>query len=176
MKWIKRGMIAVIIIGVVIGGAWFYIDRKVSSPEKVVAQFFDAYNNADVNGMLDCMDPAAEEVFSAGADLMGSILGEITGFELDLNALIGLAPVLADTAFDYTEHATVEDIRVVSYTPAYNPEWTEPLINFMPALISILAEEAVVEFRIAEADAIAHLEVFYYQGVGWRIPMDAEIY
>ena len=31
MKWIKRGMIAVIIIGVVIGGAWFYIDRKVSS-------------------------------------------------------------------------------------------------------------------------------------------------
>lgn len=176
MKWIKRGIITVLIVGIAIGGVWFYFDRKVSSPEKVVTQFFNAYNNSDVNGMLDCMDPATEEIFSAGTDLMSSLLGEITGVDLDLNALLGLAPVLADTAFDYAEYITVEDIRIVSYTPIYNSDWIEVLIDFIPPLVSVLAEEVVVEFRVAEVDAIAHLELFYYQGAGWRIPMDAELY
>ena len=84
-------------------------------------------------------------------------------------------PAFEDEVFDYAEEITIENVQVVSYTPAFEPELTETLVEFMPALVNVLAEDAVVSFQIAGTEESIQVEVGHYGTDGWRIPLDAEL-
>ena len=176
MKLVRRGIFDIILLGVLFGALSVYLNMFTSSPRGVVEQFYEAYNSSDINGMVACMEPGTEQIVSGGVDLTSSILGAITGVDLDLSALIDIMPLFADTSFDNTEQILIQNVHVVSYTPAFAPEITEPLIEIMPELVNILAEDAVVEFQIQGTDVIGQLEVSYYGNDGWRISLDSEMF
>ena len=149
MRWAKKGMLAVVLLGALVVGLQVYLHQFTSSPEGIVEDFFDSYNHADINGMVACMEPGTEQIVSGGVDLAGSVIGAITGIDLDLGAFVDIMPAFEDEVFDYAEEITIENVQVVSYTPAFEPELTESLVEFMPALVNVLAEGAVVSFEIA---------------------------
>ena len=175
MRWAKKGMLAVVLLGALVVGLQVYLHQFTSSPEGIVEDFFDSYNHADINGMVACMEPGTEQIVSGGVDLAGSVIGAITGIDLDLGAFVDIMPAFEDEFFDYAEEITIENVQVVSYTPAFEPELTETLVEFMPALVNVLAEDAVVSFQIAGTEESIQVEVVHYGTDGWRIPLDAEL-
>ena len=152
-----------------------YLHLCTSSPTSVVEDFWDAYNRNDVNEMVACMDPQTEQIFTGGTDLASSLLSGITGFDLDLAAMINILPLFADTSLDTQQRITIDTIQVVSYSPAFDPAIAEPLISMIPELVNIMAERAVVEFRIEGVNTSVQLEVVYYGQDGWRIPMTSDL-
>ena len=169
MRWAKKGMLAVVLLGALVVGLQVYLHQFTSSPEGIVEDFFDSYNHADINGMVACMEPGTEQIVSGGVDLAGSVIGAITGIDLDLGAFVDIMPAFEDEVFDYAEEITIENVQVVSYTPAFEPELTETLVN-------VLAEDAVVSFQIAGTEESIQVEVVHYGTDGWRIPLDAELF
>lgn len=67
MKFLKRSLIAVLVLGLLLGGVVVYLKQFSSSPQATVERFFDCYGNSDINGMVACMEPQAEQMV-AGLD------------------------------------------------------------------------------------------------------------
>lgn len=51
MRWVKRSLVLVLIVGIFLIGLLVYLHQFSSSPQGVVEEFFSAYNQADVRGM-----------------------------------------------------------------------------------------------------------------------------
>ena len=102
----------------------------------------------------------------------------MTGVDLDLNALVDLLPAFSDTEFDSTPRIEIENVQVIAYTPSstFPPDVTEALVNAMPALVNLLAEDATVAFQFAGEDVSTTVEVIRYGSDGWRIPMDSDLF
>lgn len=178
MKRARSVLLVIVLLGILFGALQIYLHQFSSSPQGVVEDFFDAYNHSDVNGMAACMEPGTESLVSGSVDLVGSVLGAMTGVDLDLNALVDLLPALSDTEFDSTPHIEIENVQVIAYTPSstFPPDVTEALVNAMPALVNLLAEDATVAFQLAGEDVSTTVEVIRYGSDGWRIPMDSDLF
>lgn len=174
MKVMKRCAAIFILIGILFIGVKIYLTQFASSPAGVVESFFDAYNHSDINGMVSCMEPGTEQMVSGATDLAGSLLGVLTGFDLDFGALVDIMPFFSDTGFDHTPQIPISDVRVISYTSAFSPELTDLLVNFMLEFINVIADTAVVSFQVEGTEL--QVDVINYGADGWRIPLDSALF
>jgi hypothetical protein len=59
-----------------------------AKPADTVMEFETAYNNGDLSGMLDCMDPLIAKGIKAGMSLVGGLI------DINLNDIADLIPIL----------------------------------------------------------------------------------
>lgn len=90
----KKLLIFTMVLGLLVGAFSAYVAVFVGSPEDTTREFFDAAQSLDFDSMLSCMDPGTEKQIRAMLNLTGSLMGSLTGIDLDLEALASLAPSL----------------------------------------------------------------------------------
>lgn len=173
MRWARRGIASVLILAMLVIGLKVYLVQYASSPQGAVEGFFSAYNNADIQGMVSCMEPGTEDLLSGGTELANAVVKALLGVDLHLDALIDVMPAFANQLVGDTEMVAIQNVQVLSYSPVIDAKLADFLVGLMPELVNVLADEAVVAFEIE--DAAAQLEVRFYGENGWRIPLDTEL-
>ena len=65
-----------------------------NSPKAVLKRFEQAYNDADVNGMVNCFEPKVQSVYNT----INSLTSSLIGFSIDdmVNSVLFLAPLLEE--------------------------------------------------------------------------------
>ena len=89
MKTIIKIIIAVVCIGVVVGVGVVVVNNVTDSPRKTIERFEEAYNNVDVQGMVDCCDSTTRGLYEGANTLAGELIG------IDINTFVDSIPFLA---------------------------------------------------------------------------------
>lgn len=176
MTWLRRSLVLVLIVVIFLVGLLVYLHQFSSSPQGVVEDFFSAYNHADIRGMVDCVEPIAEQLVNGGTDLASSLLGAFTGIDFDLGIVLDVMPAFSDSALDSTPQIPIENAQVVSYTPSFAPKLTKALVSLIPPLVNVMADDAIVSFQVSGTDVVLQADVVNYGTDGWRIPMDSTLF
>ncbi len=85
----KRIAIIALVVAFLVGGFTAYLSVFVSGPVDTVENFFDAAQNLDYQGMVDCLDPSIGRMMDATLGLVGDLIG------FDISALLDFAPALS---------------------------------------------------------------------------------
>ncbi len=77
------------------------IEQKEKLPEDTLEQFEEAVNNADVEGMIECMDDTSVKALKAGLNATLGVMKAVTGIDLGLSGsdLLDMMPLLQGMAF-----------------------------------------------------------------------------
>ena len=67
--------------------------------EERITTFLTAYNDGDMEEVLECLDTKSKNKFNALLNVMGGIVGGLTGYSFDLRDLFSLGVTLADGDF-----------------------------------------------------------------------------
>jgi hypothetical protein len=100
---------------VLIGGIVAAVVVSSSGPEDTIEDLETAFNNKDMNGIIDCFDSTTRDAYSAGSDLMDGVLG--FGYE----SLFDVMPFVYSLT---GEEWPTYDIEVLSKTKTSSKECT----------------------------------------------------
>ena len=64
---------------------------------KVVQKFEKSVNKCDYSGMLECFEPYVSKGFGSMLNLAGGLSGALLGIDIDLQDIVNLMPLLADS-------------------------------------------------------------------------------
>ncbi len=191
----KRIAILGLVLAFLVGAFSAYLSVFVSGPVDTVERFFEASNNLDYQGMVDCLDPTTGRMMDATLGLVGDLIG------FDISALLDLAPALSgfmDT--DMLGLMDVQSAEVLLYSDdsakaLYNriaqmePEDIEPgtywsdneVVEFLyqyniklPGIEKLTAKSAVVKISLISDGAVSdgYLLLENQGGGDWRIYLD----
>ncbi len=79
------------------------------TPEKTLAKFEEAYNNQDINGLMECFDSKIRKAYDAGDSLLGGVLGFSYKDAADLLPFLSDALGEGDAPQIHLEVISVED-------------------------------------------------------------------
>lgn len=142
-----------------------YCHYMVSGPDEVVRSFARSYNNMDLKGVVDCLDPVSQAQLKAGLGLADIAL---SAFEvpIDSSMLLDIAPLLGDE---------MEDISVTKAVVDYNsnqiPGVFGPGNPFYKDFAKFFADEAVVHATLSTEygeEEVIDIPVRKYDGE-WKI-------
>ena len=112
-------LIVLLLIGIVGGGGYILFRQATADPDAgikaTVAKLEQAYGQGDINGMLDCFDPAYAAIYKGAVSLVGSMVG----FDISdtVAGLFGLAAVLPPEATGGAEIPKLSlTVNSVNYT------------------------------------------------------------
>ncbi|MDD3369382.1 MAG: hypothetical protein PHP50_10960 [Lachnospiraceae bacterium] len=164
--WAKLAAAGVCIIGIL----GVFLTNYVNGPDDVVEDFLTAIQEMDINEMIGCMDPKSEKQLNAVMGISGSVVGAVTGFDLDMSAAAELLPMFMDGS----EYDTME-IEVLDTDVVYSGNAMADAIPFeIEGLDKIFAKDAEVSVTImidgeTESDTV---ECHNYGWGNWRIEME----
>ncbi len=110
-----------------------------------IEKFIDAYNDGDMDRVLECLDAKSRNAMKAMLDLMGGIAGSYAGFEIDLKDLFSLG--ISTVSDDFIE---IEIIAIEIHSD----------------------DEAVVTTHMNLTDTIENEKIFFimtYEDSNWYI-------
>lgn len=118
MKKIVKLLVLVVVVVAVIGGGITIYNRVADSPRSTIQNFEDSYNNKDIDGMIECMEPDVQSIYSGANSLMSTFLG------MDISDLASMLPFMeavdedADSSDFPTMDIDITDIVKTSDTTA----------------------------------------------------------
>ena len=181
----KKFMIAGIILAVLLTIFTVYFTYFTEAPDEVVKDFFVCYTNADIEGMMECIEPSFGKQVNSMLGL-GSSLLDIAGFGVDLSDIIGLAPMFSDY-MDFPDY-NPGNFKVVEYSGDKLSDFLESFGHKWIAVGNAIGEEAYVECDVdnisggiitgIHSDAArvrVRFRVIKCGDDGWRLPEDLEI-
>lgn len=118
MKGIFKALIAIVVISVTVTVGVTVYNKVADSPKGTIEKLETAYNNLDIDSMVECFDPSVQAFYS-GAN---SVLGELVGF--DISDMASMVPFIAnfDDDIDFEDLPKIEikinDIDKTSDTTA----------------------------------------------------------
>ncbi len=165
-----------LLILVIFGGLFVYLNFFISSPTEVVREFCDAYDDSDVAGLVACCDPKTERTIDSILNLSENLTG------IDFKSIIGISPLFGYEISDSDQKLEVSDVTVVAFSSNELSEEQQKMIFAIPGAGNLLGDTAVVQFTVnntgTEQDddrIVAQLTVEKYGSDGWRIPSDQSI-
>lgn len=165
-----------LLILLIFGGLFVYLNFLISSPVGVVREFCDAYDDSDITGLVACCDPKTERMIDSILNLSENLT------DIDFKSLIELSPLLGYEISDSDQKLEVSDVTVVAFSSNELSEEQQKLIFAIPGAGNLLGDTAVVQFTVnntgteQEDDHVtAQLTVKKYGSDGWRIPSDQSI-
>lgn len=154
------------IIAIVLSAYFTYF---VDSPEDVISEFFEAYENLDVFGMAAKIDPKYEKMFNATSNIFGHFVG------VGLVDVFSFLPLLATKE---TKQQISLDIEVVSVniTGKTMNKFVEEYGDKIKGIGNALGDRAnaVVTFKNPNGEDRITDRVFLkkFKSSGWRILID----
>lgn len=176
---VVKGMLIVsTIIAVLLAGLSAYFTYFVDGPVQVIERFFDSFNDLDITGMVECMDPTSQKQFSAAASIGSAIVGGFTGFDIDIEAMMDLFPFIYASTGEEVPKVTDIDIKSESYSGSKLTEFFNEYNIEIPGIEKALADEAVVIFTIKLSNGETETDMITlknYGSAGWLIPGDTNL-
>lgn len=72
VKSVSIFLVFILLLG---GAGYFFINYYLFTPEKTINNFVTAYNDLDIDAMVDCCEPKLQKIYKAGVGAAGSIAG-----------------------------------------------------------------------------------------------------
>ncbi len=134
------------------------IEQKEKLPEDTLEQFEEAVNNADVDGMIECMDDTSVKALKAGLNATLGVMKAVTGIDLGLSGsdLLDMMPLLQGMAF-----ASGEDMSSMQ-------------VDFEVLETRIKNDKATIFFRDTISGDSTFLNMKKSDGA-WYITMDTKL-
>lgn len=134
----KVATVAVLISIVGVSGTLIY-QANVSSPEKTLEKFEDSYNDQNVDGMIDCLEPDAQTAYGG----VMAVLSGLTGFDeqdiiegivgtvqsLDYDNILSLDIIIHQ--IDYPTKTTAQVNAVMVFGEGTEQEWENVVISMV---------------------------------------------
>lgn len=96
MKGVFKIIIALVVLSVTVVTGITIANKVTDSPKGTIEKFENAYNNLDIDSMIECFDPSVQALYS-GAN---SILGDLIGF--DISDMAAFVPFIASFDEDFS--------------------------------------------------------------------------
>ena len=139
------------------------------SPVQIMEQFYNAYNEQDLNTLVTCLDPQVENAYTTLNSTLGTLLG--IGFQ----DIANLAAAFESLGLAGNSRIDPDQIDVISvkYTGSRIGNWAANFVEKIYWLGNLAGQKAQVSISYPDisAGSIAFVELgfSYFDEFGWRI-------
>lgn len=176
---IKKFSMFFIIIIMFYVGISAYLKYFVDGPDETINKFVQSYNESNLSGIIECLDPLTQKEFSAATSLFGGIMGSLTGIDIDLSNFIDLSSYIIKSSGKEVPQISIHNIEVISYSGNKLVQLVNDYNFILPGIEKLLADEAIVSFTVSTPDGSIETEellIKNYGNKGWLIPINKAIY
>ena len=167
-------IIAIALIVLITGGGYYIYNQFFNDkPVAIVKKLFDAINNKDINGLVECLDPKTEKMYNVANNVAGALLGKVIGININPKDILDFLPSIWPELAQQEANKSGNDSDRVD--TKYYFKGVASRQNVEDKLELIIRVDVETIYRNGQKETISQKIPVYlrkYPNIGWRIVLD----